>query len=300
MSAEIALYMEEAVEKPILQSLNLQDIVDSKILTSGSREALLAYYGNHSIVDRKRLEGSTKVGDELRTIINMTIIESGFAGTWEEREIQVFIMTIIQDIFRDFKRLTVQEVRIAFRKGVREEYGELHGLSVRAVHKWMRAYVAQTKKEAKRELRLLDKPKIMELTEEEKEQKHQDYLEGVYAWYDEFIKSGSYTYKDYGNAMYIILDTLGLMTYSLKEKKKIYSEAEEGVKNAHDPSNANGAVQRSEFKRMIQKIADGHSDATIRIKTEAKNIALKRFLVECRDKERNLRELIESAQASQV
>jgi len=49
-------------------------------------------------------------------------------------------MVLIQDIKRDFKSFSFEDISIAFSMGVRGEFGKFHGLNVRTFYGWLKSY----------------------------------------------------------------------------------------------------------------------------------------------------------------
>jgi len=291
--SDIVLYKKDTLQRSVGESLVMSDVVDGKGFSKMSREVILATYGNERISKRNK----NQAGDEIRQLVNRTILQSGFGASLSETDLKILIIDVVTDVLRDFSALTVQEVQIAFRNGVREEYGEYMGVSVRIFYKWVRAYIYETKVAAQRELKRLDKPKVVEVTQEQKDEIHKTWIDGICKKYDSFLESEHYGFQDWGGRIYSFLDKLGLIKISKAKKKKILADAKGIVKNRYRPINARTSVKRDEYKKMLDKIASNDKSVNGEIKSEAKKLALKMYLDGLRKKKANLRELIEQAQA---
>ena len=75
---------------------------------------------------------------QIHTFVNMTIMDKGVNMPPEE---QTYLkQRVTEDILRDFTRYTLEEIKLAFYYGVREEMGEYFGLNSSTFYKWLKNF----------------------------------------------------------------------------------------------------------------------------------------------------------------
>lgn len=87
------------------------------------------------------------IEDRIVNIIQTTFFEYGRRKPIDEHEIEaqkqddlVLSFTLIKDLQRDFKFLTIKDVENAFSMGVRGEFGKIIGVNVRTFYQWLKEY----------------------------------------------------------------------------------------------------------------------------------------------------------------
>jgi len=85
------------------------------------------------------LEAIAKDGKELTSIISSNFNALGRVCTGEE--LTVLTQVLIDDILTDFPKLTIEELKIATRKGIRGEFGEFFGLNAVSYHFFIKSFI---------------------------------------------------------------------------------------------------------------------------------------------------------------
>ena len=159
--------------KPLLHYPNLTvGDIQRSALTAHEKEVILASLNNVKI-QSINLNGDSVCYNALIEIIGRAIWETGIS-TLTESEMNILLPIIVQEINDEHKDLTIEDIRIAFKYGVRKKYGEYYGINIATISVWLQSYTNITKREAMKRLsfiRVDDKNK--ELTEAEKN-KHRE------------------------------------------------------------------------------------------------------------------------------
>jgi len=231
-------------------------------------EYVQAYYGT-------RL-ADIPVNDALKKIlqiVNKAYFELGKSpsgSTKEERKKLMMTMAklILNDARLYFQKITIDEIEMAVKRGIRNEFGEFYGLNVIAVHKFIEGFIESEERKAalerqRRFVELLKPPP--EPTAEEIAQK---MAEGF-----EFCRNEYYQTKcirDYGNVNYHYAVINGWINLTGDEKWDLYHQAEKLVK-------VEMLQEATTFHQFAswQSQADPADDA--RVVRKAKDLALKQY-----------------------
>ena len=271
----------------VINDYTLNDILTQNKLKGVTKEIIIARYGNEKIFKRDK----TKVGRELEFLIKKTVVETGFGTKFTDKDWKILYIGVIDDIFRVFSSLTINEIHIAFRLGSREEYGEFYGISVRVFYKWLKRYIADSQKEAVMSLKKLYPPKEKDITENDRVIIRNQWLKSVYENYNRLILKGEYRFNDYGNILYDYLYELKLINFNKEQRKEILDEAIKVIE-----SKAKEKKQRTIIKELSNLSMATDTSIKSAVKSEAKHIALRKFMFQCRADKKSLRTLIQDAQ----
>jgi hypothetical protein len=169
--------------------LTLSDIKSSNVY---NKEVIIAKYGEKQIKD---LDANFS-GEKLKAIINLTIFESGF----KIENISEIIIMVIKDIFSDFSFMTLSEVSLSFRKGVRGELGDFMGLSVRTFYFWLKQY-NQYKLDYLKQLQNIKKEEPP-VSEEKKKEVRRIWLKTFVDDFEQYKKTKVSEVMDFRNMFY--------------------------------------------------------------------------------------------------
>lgn len=86
---------------------------------------------------------------EMNNILLTTFFDSGQTKLNEDDQ-TTLLMTVSHDLLRDYGYITLDEIKIAYRKGVRKQYGEYFGLSPVTFYNWVVKYMSESRSEAMR------------------------------------------------------------------------------------------------------------------------------------------------------
>jgi hypothetical protein len=231
--------------------LTVSDIKSAKI-NENHKDILIAKYSEKQI---KNIDANY-AGERLKTLINLTIFESGF----KVENISEIIIMVIRDIFSDFSFMTLSEVSIAFRKGVRGQLGEFMGLSVRTFYFWLKEY-NEYKLEALKQIQYIKKEEPV--TQEKLKEHKINWLKSFINDFEQYKKTGISDNYDFKNLFYAycVKNNIGYLT--LDEKLEIENKAKRELIKSHNPLNAFTNDQRKEFKNILQGLVSDEKDKSI-------------------------------------
>jgi hypothetical protein len=162
---------------------------------------------------------------QIHTFVNMTIMDKGVNMPPEE---QTYLkQRVTEDIVRDFTRYTLEEIKLAFYYGVREEMGEYFGLNSSTFYKWLKNFRYELLPPAYKSVeKFLPKPE-----NNQKPMSEKDFDRSVAnTLIQEFLKlknNDVYTYYDFGNIGYRFLEKFGFIKLDNKQKSELMSKSEE-------------------------------------------------------------------------
>lgn len=210
--------------------------------------------------------------DQIRKIINRTLAELGQhpAGSRPEQQaryLEAMSKMILNDIKCYFPNITIREVANAVNRGIRRQYGDYFGFNSISVHFFMDSYLKdedRTAALAKQE-RFRISNEVNEVPPVEKQREL--ILHGFRNCYQIYLSTGRVT--DFGNMNYDLLDRVGLINFSNREKWDMYHQAEKEIRK-EDESMAFTAKQ-------LNQVINNYTCEKEVIISRSKNIALKRF-----------------------
>lgn len=180
-------------------------------------------------------------------------------------------VAVIEDCRNQFPSLTLAEISLAIKKGVRGEFGQVFGISPKDIFDWLSAFKKDAiRLEAVKELAANDQINRTP-TEEEEVQIAMNALN--HAW-QTFKETGAYV--DHGNTIYNILDINGKFSFTKEEKKMFMTSAKSRVLDYYAPEKHLGNdIKMKEMMAIYAQVKE--EDSNIRVIGEAKRIALQRF-----------------------
>lgn len=84
---------------------------------------------------------------EMTNLLLRAVFESGH-NKLEEKDQTAILMIACDDLLREFGFLTLEELRIIYRRGVRGQLGEYFGINVKTLYNWVTQYVSESRNEA--------------------------------------------------------------------------------------------------------------------------------------------------------
>lgn len=277
----------------VYNKITVSDIKNSSI-GSYNKEILLAHFTQKPI---KELDANY-AGEQLRTSINLTIFESGF----KTENISELIIMVIRDIFSDFGHMTLAEVALAFRKGVRNEFGDIMGMSVRTFYSWLREYNEISKLEAMKSLQYLKKEEEVEISPDRKRELHMDWLKRYIADFERH-KNGEPTEEyDFGNLFYNYCKKHGIGYLTKEDKDELLEKGKEAVLVNHSQSKAKNVYEARDFKKIVDAIVGSDIPKTVneKIASEAKRLAIVKIYDKLIEQNIELSDLINEIEAEKI
>ena len=198
---------------------------------------------------------------------------------------RAMILITTEDLIKDFGYLTIREIQVAFRKGLRHTYGEFYGLSSITFYRWLTSFVKDTKRIdiLKKQIEYDELREAKDLTPAEKLEISK---QGVITKFNEYKVTGKL--KDSGNASYDFLDLLEKIPFTLDEKKLIWQQAEKELRCENDPKRAKNADEKEKFENALKQLVKDKSP----IKHRSKIIALKKYFDQLISQKKDIKTVI--------
>jgi hypothetical protein len=261
------------------QTMSLPYWVESSNLLPVEKEIAVALYGTE-------LRYLTDIQTEIAKLITLTHQSCG--QVINAVDVAATIPELCTDLIKYNGILTIEELRIAFKKGYKGEYGEYFGLNNKTYFAWVSAYrYGKDRANAKIAMQKAGESVTTkkEISEEEKEA---ILREGALNKFNDFKSTRNF--YDFGNISYNYLDRLGLITFTAEVKKKIMADCkarmieEEKMKKTQKDY----IGKHQSINDEIKQLEEGKSTRLI---SEAKREALKQYfsqLIEMGEELKNL------------
>lgn len=252
-------------------SLTTKDVEDSK-LSDAVKQVVIASQNFPRI---KSLDES-EVRNNLVETMALVIWESGFNMSKDEQKLLINYM--INEINSDFNGLTLEEVKIALKKGLRGQYGDVIGLNVRMMYSWLESYISETKREAMKQLQLIKNDEPVQISEDIKKKWHNKWLEMCIEAYEEYKEKGETTFIDIKNNLYdYIRFQLKLVDLTKEEVDNIWNHAQLEYRRNHSAENSKNDIELLDFKAAVKRMENGDATEQEKIKFIARRIALNKL-----------------------
>lgn len=219
---------------------------------------------------------------QIHAFVNMTIIDKGV--NMEKDDINYIKKRVTDDIMKDFKGLSLEDVQLAFYYGVRGEFGEYYGINPITFYGWLKSYKNVLLPSVLKEvLPLLPK---MEEKEVEIDKKEFDItmLNNLCAYYSKLISGSAYDLFDIGNIYFSFMNRMEMINLSEEEWIEINDLAMGEVKLELSEQNKSLLNQGKSLHRInltdaFKEIEAGENKSyNSMIEIYAKRLALKKCL----------------------
>lgn len=278
--------------------LNVQDIELAQI-PSENKRIILASLNNPKI----KFMGDSEVRDGLIDTLALVIWESGFKFSQDPeldaKEQKTLINYMIEVIRVEYSNLSLEEIKIALLKGVRNKYGDVYGLNVRMMCIWLDAFI-----EDKKQIMLtLPKPKKeeeakKELTEEQIKENRWKWLNYCINSFEEYKEKGETDFFDFGNSLYnYIRYSMRLVDLTKEETDDIWVRAIGKYKNENSIENARNVGNKIDLKTNLERLEKGEASAHEKVRMIARRMALPKLFEKIKIANIDFRKRIEEHEA---
>lgn len=252
------------------------------------------YLSHHNYPKVKEYEDKNKVSSEIDTLVNFTFAYKGHSPA-SEREYEFTTTALKEDIFLNFSHYTIEEIKLAFKLGVRGELGEYYGLNAKTFYDWLKAYKTKFLQPALNNIIKLLPQKEVEIPKQEEIDNNNKIL--ICNFFEEYKTTKNYTFNDFGNLIYDFLKKLNLISLLEDEKVEILNQSKNQLKIELSQRNEDliklGKVyHKIDLKKAFQEIELDGKDYQTRVYMIAKKIALQRFINTCVEEDTDLETLI--------
>jgi hypothetical protein len=200
----------------------------------------------------------------------------------EIKPIKFQIQELSKDIDKNFNKLTVEELYIAFSEGVRGIYGEFYGLNNVTYFKWLKSYKeSETRRNALFELNKLREPVKLELPQKQYSNSEIYELNKVNIidfYYNYFLKEKECITFPY-SLIYKTLDCCKIINYSVNERIEMYKKAQFVLESKLRNERAKGIIKASKMEFEIKEIQEPKSQKVI---IKAQEMLVLKFFEMCK------------------
>ncbi|WP_316841318.1 hypothetical protein [Pedobacter gandavensis] len=192
---------------------------------------------------------------------------------------------------RHFPFIRLQEIPLAFSRGIRGKYGPFYGLNVVTFEKFIEAHLQhEVREQLMRAAGFIKQYEVPDRISRFRVAK-QNAMDAM-----RLVDAGKEVLS--GGIVYDFLDGLGLISFSNAEKWEFMKEAKCDLTESleRESNRMVSRVKRMEIDRNLLGIKEG--TAIERIKASAKKLALNAFLRGCRLEGANLEQLIEEKESA--
>jgi len=206
----------------------------------------------------------------------------------EIKPIKFQIQELSKDIDKNFNKLTVEELYIAFSEGVRGIYGEFYGLNNVTYFKWLKSYKeSETRRNALFELNKLREPVKLELPQ--KQYSNSEIYELNKAniidfYYNYFLKEKECITFPY-SLIYKTLDCCKIINYSVNERIEMYKKAQFVLESKLRNERAKGTIKASKMEFEIKEIQEPKSQKVI---IKAQEMLVLKFFEMCKQQSKEM------------
>lgn len=304
-------------KNPLLYYPELRDvdIINSTILHKEEKQVILASLNYPKIRTINIIRGdddtnNTPEYDELVKIIAKAIWDMGITEKSMTKDEQLAFIPVAIEEIKEFDNLTIEDIRICFKKGSRRKYGDFFQMSITTVNCWLTAYTEETKPTAMQRLPQLKKiedrtvlqiiqDENIIITNEQVQKRHNDWLLFVYNSFEEFKISGNYNFYDYNSKFFHYCKKLKLISLNEKQQADIWDRAVKQLKDEYHPKNAKNFGQRIDLKDMYDRLK--HPDEVDKkgedlIVARAKKITVMYFFMKLIKNKKELKQVIDDSE----
>lgn len=253
------------------------------------------YLSHNNFPKIKEFKDKNEVSAQIDALVNFTFAYKGHSPA-TEREYEFTTNALKEDIFLNFNNYTIEDVKLAFKLGVRGELGEYYGLNPKTFYDWLKSYKSKyITPVTNNVIALIPKKEVPPPPKKDIDANNKIIICNVL---QDFIKTKQYTFNDFGNVMYEFLFRLGIINLSKDEKNEILSESRVQLKleltERNEQLNKLGKTyHKIDLKKAFNEIElESNKDYETQVIMLAKKNALKKFIQSCAETEVDLENLI--------
>lgn len=239
-----------------------------QVFTIEERECFLALQGK-KIRDHSTIE----LEDELNKIIQTTFFNSGQKLSAEDAI--PMLDSMIPDLKNYFNGMTIEEIKVAFKRGLMKEFGDYFGLNPVTFLNWLKNYMTSANRSSVKTKLKTQEEKV--LSDQEKEELN---LKGVIRCWNDF-KEKRIIY-DFGNATYNYLERKGIINFNKQRKNEIKADVKKRLieSEAFRSEGSKSMKERRDFKGIIDRLKSETGEQKDILIFECRREALKIYFSE--------------------
>jgi len=242
----------------------------------------MVYQANSSLLI-KQIQDKNVVVNSIHQAINRSIADKGVNISIDE--INYIKRSVTDDILNDFHTLSLEDIQLCFKMGVRGELGEYYGLNTVSYYGWLKKYKNEILPQTFQEItKYLPKPEIKE-PEIDYFTLDLEKAHNVCSAILLFKEESRYELNDFGNIHYNLLEKHGYFDYiseqissSIKEDAKYQYVSDVKNKN-YSLLNQGRGIQMTDVSKLMERIEHGDKDVESIIEINFKKSILKYFII---------------------
>lgn len=237
-------------------------------------ESLRQYAINR--VGKKTIKNSSpfEVTRTCSEIIAKSFADSGQLNVTSEM-LKFQTQSLVDELSGKYKDLTLDEVREAFKKGIRGETGPYFGLCAKTYHQFIKHYFeSKERSEAMRVYLDLNRQEIVK-DKPTPEQQNEILKKGIKLAYEVYVKSGELPF--YSAPYYDYLKKNNLVNWSKEQIEEMKIEAETEYRGRLIEDRDNRVINTLQYKAIIENLNTNQT-----FKNVCKKIGLKYWFEACK------------------
>lgn len=260
---------------------NLTKITSHQLPKEVSNLSRQVYNANIMTMIRE-IDDMNIVVNSIHQSINKSIFDKG--ANLDVDEINILKTTVTEDILSDFNTLTLEDINICFKMGVRGSLGDYFGINAVTYYGWLKKYKTEIIPQVYKEVGNYIKPTLIEEPKVDLKSYDLHKINTIYDAIVLFDKELVYSLNDIGNIHYNFLDSHKCFD---KLSENILNTLWEEAKNSliKDVKSKNYELIKSgkyyhvsDVQKLIQKIEYGEKDTEVMIDITYKKMILKHFI----------------------
>lgn len=234
---------------------------------------------SHKIAEMKKSDAVSVMIDILsKTYYDAGQVMPGYNVPEQTKNLQVLAGALHEET-KQFGFLRIEELRIAFKNGVRGEYGEYFGLNIKTFYQWIKGFQMDDKrKNAILAAKAASEAEIKPVWSADKAE--YEYKQTITRQFEAY-KAGGPLIISFPIKQYQDLEQRGLVAYSnaekleFMEKAKVKFLAEAKIRRL----NPKNKMELSELSKQIARIEEGNNNDSdkYKIKAAACELAIRSF-----------------------
>ena len=255
-----------------------------------SQQSRSVYEANSSTAIRK-ISDKNVVVNSIHQSINRSIADKGV--NMEAEDMKYLKKSVTDDILNDFSNLSLQDIQLCFKMGVRGNLGEYFGINVVTFYQWLKKYKEDILPQTFHEVSKFLPPAKAEEPQVDFKMLDLEKVNGICNAIDKYKQEKIYDFNDIGNIHYKFLKRNNVFDFSdevinsTKEyaRSKFVSE----LKNKNLELLGQGkSIQMIQIDSVMDKIEQGDKDFESLIDILHLKLLLKHFIINFSSKKKDL------------
>jgi hypothetical protein len=220
--------------------------------------------------------------NSIHQSINRCIADKGVAMTSED--INYLYTSVREDILNDFSMLSLQDIQLCFKMGVRGKLGEYFGINAVSLYQWLKKYKEEILPQTFNEVSKFLPPAKEEEPKVDFKALDLEKIDNICNAILKFKSDSDYEFTDFGNIHYKFLERHGMFNLSSEQEEELKEEAKNLIlseaKNKNMDLLAQGKTfQMTDINKLFEAIQNEGKDIESVININYEKLILKNFIV---------------------